>query len=337
MKAILQVLRTLSLGLAPALRALWRWVCAVFGQRDRPRTERCHTLTSPIVRVPDPLIYDQYYLWSLGLPFTWDNPDISIWLGGASGAPWLGGTQVARTSLQADTTYQVVARIWNNSLDAPVAGLPVAFSYLSFGVGVQSNPIGQTEVNLGVKGGPGQPALAVRPWTTPVVPGHYCIQVTLLPASDTNWFNNLGQENTQVIAAQSPAVSSFALRNDTVERQSYEFRTDSFQIVDTPPCPPTPETAVAPPRADLASRLQILAALPAGQPTPLPPGWRVTLVPERPVLAASEQTTMNVKIEPAPGFSGTQPVNIHAFRTQSDSNAASPALAGGVTFFVTAS
>jgi hypothetical protein len=107
--------------------------------------------------VPDPLIYDQYYLMSLGLPISWENPDISIWLGGAPVAP---------SGLESDTTYEVVARIWNNSIDAPIAGLQVVFSYLSFGVGTQSNPIGQTTVNLGVKGGPDQPAFAFMPWTT---------------------------------------------------------------------------------------------------------------------------------------------------------------------------
>jgi hypothetical protein len=229
-----------------------------------------------------------------------------------------------------------VARIWNNSLDAPVAGLPVVFSYLSFGVGTESHPIGQTAVNLGVKGGPDQPAFAFMAWTTPVVPGHYCIQVKLEPASDANWNNNLGQENTQVLAAHSPAVSSFDLRNDTGERQTYEFRVDAYQIANLPPCPPVGAADTVAP-AGLPSRLATLSQQSAGKAAPLPPGWHVNIVPDHPDLAASGEKIIQVSIEPPAGFSGTQAVNIHAFRTAIDNRASIPVLAGGVTFLVSAS
>jgi hypothetical protein len=331
LKTFLQILQGLTLGLPAALRALLRSLCSLRGREAGPLTGCC-TLNSPVVLVPDPLIYDQYYLWSLGLPFTWDNPDITIWQGGQPGAPWLGGTEVSPSSLVAGTAYQVVARIWNRSFDAPVAGLKVAFSYLSFGVGVVSNPIGLTHVNLGVIGGPDHPAFAVEGWTTPSTPGHYCIQVTLLPASDWNWKNNLGQENTQVLAAQSPALSSFALRNDTDERQAYEFRVDVFQISDLPPCPPD---GTAPARTDLGSRLAALKRQPGAQTTPLPPGWTVTFDPASPVLSGSEETTIQVTIEPPAAFIGTQPINVHAFRAVPDSGQSHALLAGGLTFTVT--
>ncbi len=205
------------------------------------------------------MIYDQYYLMSLGLPITWTNPDIAI---------FHNGVEVSPSDLTASTTYQVVARIWNGSTDAPVAGLPLAFSYLSFGVATQSHPIGNTAVNLGVKGGPDQPAFATMDWTTPAIPGHYCIQVLLMPASDFNWSNNLGQENTHVAVAQSPADTSFQLRNDTDLPQRYRFQADGYTIPDLPPCPPEPVST----EADLAGQVAALRQSAAGTDVLLPHG-----------------------------------------------------------------
>jgi hypothetical protein len=75
---------------------------------------------------PDPLIYSQQYLMGLGLAVTWDNPDI-----------WLerNGSRVSSHAIEPDTEYEIVARIWNGSTDAPVPLLHVRFSYLSFGGG----------------------------------------------------------------------------------------------------------------------------------------------------------------------------------------------------------
>jgi hypothetical protein len=282
-----------------------------------------------VVRIPDPLIYDQYYLWSLGLPFTWDNPDITI---------WHGATRVQRLDLSPATTYEIVARIWNSSTDAPVAGLAVAFSYLSFGVGIQSNPIGLTHVNLGVKGGPDQPAFARMLWTTPATSGHYCIQVLLEPFVDLNWSNNLGQENTQVVAAQSPAVSRFMLRNDTLVPQTYQFRADAYQLLPVGLCP-AEETIAGVERSDAGMRahLAYISAQPSGKQVAVLPGWRVTTAPERLELDPSDEIAIEVTIEPPLGFSGTQPINIHTFRTASDGSSAAAILAGGVTFIVSAS
>src|SRR5690242_16366654 len=44
-------------------------------------SDRCGKFTPPAYHRPDPCIYDQYYLMSLGLAVTWDNPDITIWQG----------------------------------------------------------------------------------------------------------------------------------------------------------------------------------------------------------------------------------------------------------------
>jgi hypothetical protein len=311
--------------LPAALKAVVRWFCLAIRRDPSLGKDQCNTLNSPVVLVPDPLIYDQYYKMSLGLPVTWDNPDIVL---------FKGGVPVASSDLEADTTYEVWARIWNNSTAAPVAGLRVSFSYLSFGIGTVSHPIGQRSVNLGVKGGPHHPAFAHMPWRTPAAPGHYCIQVLLEPASDANWGNNLGQENTHVAAAKSPAVVSFALRNDTDRRQRYEFRTDGYSLPALPRCPPgegAPGIATA---AAVRARVAALSREPSGQPVPLPAGWRVTLDPANPELGPDQEIEVQVTAEPPAGFTGTQAVNIHAFRRQAGWNAAPAILAGGLTLNV---
>ena len=108
--------------------------------------------------------------------------------------------------------------------------MPVAFSYLSFGMGAQSHPIGSTTVDLGVIGLPGCPAFAQVAWTTPAALGHYCLQVLLEPPDDSNWLNNMGQRNTDVAQAHSPAVFSFAVGNAGRQRP----RTVRFTLDSTP-------------------------------------------------------------------------------------------------------
>jgi hypothetical protein len=87
--------------------------------------------------------------------------------------------------------------------------MPVAFSFLEFGVGTVSVPVGTTNIDLGVKGGPNCPASATMLWTTPTTPGHYCLQVQLQPVDDSNTQNNLGQENTDVATTHSAEVFRF--------------------------------------------------------------------------------------------------------------------------------
>ena len=107
-------------------------------------------------RKPDPLIYDQYFLMSLGLAVTWDNPDIEL---------RRGDVLVSSSEILPDTDYEIVARIWNGSTDAPIVNLPVYFSYLEFGIGTIAHKIDggrPTYVDLGVKGGPDCPAFAQK-------------------------------------------------------------------------------------------------------------------------------------------------------------------------------
>ncbi len=165
---------------------------------------------------------------------TWDNPDIVL---------TRQGVVVSSDSLQPATDYEIVARIWNGSMNCPVVSLPVYFSFLRFGIGTTSTSIGKTRkthVDLGVKGGTGCPAFAFMSWTTPAVPGHYCIQVRLAPPDDLVPENNVGQENTMVVPAHSPAEATFALRNETRVTRRYAFRVDAYEIPSAPPCDARP-------------------------------------------------------------------------------------------------
>jgi hypothetical protein len=282
----------------------------------RSTPEPCVTVSDPAFKRPDPLIYAQFHLMKQGLAVTWDNPDIEL---RRNGAP------VPSHGLALDTEYDVVARIWNNSTEAPVAGLPVRFSYLSFGVGTQSHFIGQTHVNLGVKGGPNHPAFATVPWRTPAQAGHYCLRVSFSWVDDVNPNNNLGQENTDVGKAASPATFTFQLRNDTRSIQRYRFETDAYRIPPLGPCRPRPPGPVALPREEPGT----IAVIPAAHDRanhPLPPGWTVALEPAAPTLPPGDEITVRAVVTPPDAFTGRQPVNVHAFHQYG--------LAGGVTLVV---
>lgn len=290
------------------------------GRLGKTAKEHCIPLSDPAYKRPDPLIYAQGYLMSQGLAVSWDNPDIELRRGGVT---------VPSNAIQPDTEYEIVARIWNGSTEAPIVGLPVTFSYLSFGVGAASHPIGQTHVDLGVKGGPGCPAHAAIAWRTPASPGHYCIQVQFEWLDDVNPNNNLGQENLAVVAAHSPARTAFELRNDSDRTQAFRLEADAYAIPPPPPCEghrplPTPHPSrrlapgtilSVPPQHDRANY-------------PLPEGWTVTLDPERAELAAGEARMVEATITPATGFSGRQAINVHAFRGEVS--------AGGVTLIIEA-
>ena len=300
------------------------------GRAARGSDWHCTPLRHPSYRQPDPLIYDQYFLMSLGLAVTWNNPDIELRKDGVA---------VSSSQILPDTEYEIVARVWNGSTDAPVLGLPVRFSYLGFGIGTISHPIDAglpTHVDLGVKGGVNCPAFAAKRWRTPKEPGHYCLQVVLDWLDDANPLNNLGQENLSVGVAHSPALFTFALRNDGNERRAYRFEVDSYRPPEPRPCEEVraPNEAeqrangVAPaayrltPSIDPAVRARHVA-----EAYPLPRGWSVRFAPAEPVLEAGEALPIRVEVTPPAGYTGTQPVNVRAI------HGITPA--GGVTLIVT--
>jgi hypothetical protein len=248
-----------------------------------------HCVCPPALKKPDPFIYDQYYLMSLGLPVTWDNPDIYI---------FEGSTLVDPHELKASTAYTVVARIWNDSTDAPVIDLKVNFSYLSFGMGTTSHPIGSTTVDLGVKGLPGCPAFAYMTWTTPATLGHYCIQVLLEPPDDSNWLNNLGQRNTDVTQPHSAAVFKFSVGNHAGPRpRAVHFAVDTYTIPPLVPCA----------QRSIKERRAIGKDAP-----PIPAGWTVRFTPSELQLGPDEETAVTAEITAPAGFSGRMPFNVTA-------------------------
>jgi hypothetical protein len=311
------VFQTLLYGWLDALRELLHTVCELlkrwWGRQGRGKIStprRCVPVNEPAFVRPDPLIYDQYYLTSLGLSVTWDNPDIQLYRSGAA---------VSSSQLEPGTSYEVAAQVWNGSTEAPVVNMPVAFSFLEFGVGTVSVPIGTTEIDLGVKGGSNCPAVAAMSWTTPTTPGHYCLQVQLEPVDDSNPQNNLGQENTNVGTAQSPAEFTFTLRNDTDLGHTYTFAIDAYA-----PGTPDPCDGSGNPDADRRARM---ARHERGA-QPVPPGWVVAVDPETPALTPGESVSVTVTATPPAGFSGNQTLNVNAFHEYG--------LAGGVSLTVTA-
>ena len=115
------------------LAYLLRYFLGIGRGRDTKQTPCC--ACPPALKKPDPFLYAQYFLMGLGIPVTWDNPDIFI---------FDGTTPVDPHNLKASTEYTLVARVWNNSTDVPVVDLNVVFSYLSFGMGVTSHAIAAT-------------------------------------------------------------------------------------------------------------------------------------------------------------------------------------------------
>ena len=304
--AFVLLLRTILYDWAIALWELIKQLCSWFKKHKcggvRPTQGGCVRIDHPAFVRPDPLIYSQQYLMAQGLAVTWDNPDITL---SKQGAP------VSSANLEPSTTYEVRARIWNKSPEAPVINMPVHLSFLNFGIGTQSTSIGTVRADVGVLGSPDQPAFATWLWTTPSTPGHYCLQVLLDPADDLNPANNLGQENTDVVAAQSPAEFTFTLRNKTERIRRYRFDVDAYQIPALPRC----QDAAADGDAKLRTHRREMY--------PVPAGFAVQINPSMPTLNPAESVLITVTVEPPGGFVGRQAINVNAFHEQG--------FAGGVT------
>jgi hypothetical protein len=275
------------------------------GEPHPPTPTTCVEVDHPAFVRPDPLLYSQRYLLAHGLAVTYDNPDITL---------ALAGVPVSSHELEPGKTYDVTARIWNNSLEAPVVAMPVHLSFLDFGVGNEPIPIGSGTVNVGVKGSASQPGFVTIPWTTPPTPGHYCLQVLLDPVDDLDVTNNLGQENTDVVKASSPAEFSFTLRNDTKRTRRYRFEVDAYVILALVPCSAVARTP------DFRNRHR-------RENHPVPPGFVIKINPETPVLGPDDAVVVKVLITPPGAFVGRQPVNVNVFHEGG--------FAGGVTLTVT--
>jgi hypothetical protein len=302
------------------------------------RYVRCQVIPPDVYKRPDPLIYCQQYLMSLGLAVTWDNPDIQLY---EVGPPL---KAVSSSELKAGTEYEIHATIHNGSTDAPAIGLPVEFSYLSFGIGTVSNWIGATSVDLHVKGSPQEPVVARMLWRTPDAAGHYCIQVKLVWADDSNPNNNLGQENTNVGQAHSPALFDFDTHNGTRRSRDVTLIADMYQIPDPVDCnelagrekpyrrghEPQKTDQMTPEELDAARRSWCVEMAREHDPEkfPIAPGWKVEIEPNQFTQAPDETTTIKASITPPDGWTGTQAVNVNGRDT------ATGAPLGGVTLYV---
>ncbi len=273
----------------------------------------CATVDHPSFHRPDPVIYSQKYLMSLGLAVTWDNPDISL---------FRNGVQVSEGDLLPNTEYEIRATIWNNSYDAPIVGLRVDFSFLTFGVTTLSTPIGSTVVDLGVKGGSQHPAIARILWTTPPA-GHYCIVVEFQWIDDANPNNNVGQNNLNVVAATSPAAITFQIRNQEIETRAYRMEADTYTLPELGECGDRP-----PKRRDNVTTWKKVQALHDRSNYPVPQGWTVVFTPPAVTLLPDEEVGVTVAITPPAGFTGKQAFNVHAVMDHG-------IYAGGVTVYVT--
>jgi hypothetical protein len=298
-------------------------VAAQGGKHDRFAAYEgtgCQHVPGHIYKQPDPMIYSQQYLLSKGLAVTWQNPDIHLELGGLG---------IDSSDLKPNTTYDVVARIWNNSLDAVVVGMPVDFSFLSFGIGGKKTHIGSTPVDLAAKGAPGSPAFARMPWLTPMTPGHYCLVIEFTWADDANPFNNVGQHNTNVKPLNSPhADFEFPVRNEARAERQIELRVDCYALPESPDCGrrPTAENP-RPTRQQVLQRLRQIAEVNDPKAFPIPEGWTVAVNPPALVLGPEEERMVKVDITAPDGFSGQQTFNVTGF--------AGTTPVGGVTLTVT--
>jgi hypothetical protein len=320
------------------LSGLCRRLCDNLRRKTPPRsTDCCIRVPNTSYKRADPLIYSQQYLMKQGLAVTWNNPDIQLFKGGAP---------VDSNNLAPDTDYEVQVTVWNGSYDAPAIGLPVHLSYLSFGAGTTSTPVGTTYVNLGIKGSAQQPAIATLTWKTPKAAGHYCLQVRLEWADDANPDNNVGQENTNVGTAHSPAVFKFAVRNDAGSRRRFELEVDMYDLPASRTCT---EEDKRPPRDDeerarrrnrptpgrlseSRARWQRALATQGHGLSPVTADWAVKITPQAFVLGPDAETEVTVEIEPKdPGFHGTRPFNISVFAIDGNGNRQPE---GGVTLTV---
>jgi hypothetical protein len=274
------------------------------------------TIPSHTYKRPDPMIYSQGYLMSRGLAVTWDNPDVQLL---DNGAP------VPSHSLQANRMYRVQARIWNGSTEAAAVNMLVRFYYLSFGIGAQRHYIGQSFVDVPVKGAAGLPAVVGYDWMTPATPGHYCLQVELDWPDDENPANNLGQENLDVKQLNSPqAAFTFPVRNDSPRARTIRLEADAYMMPGRLPCRPRNEGGSSGRDPDqVRSERQ---ARHRRELYPVPHGWQVEITPAELALGPAETQNVTVRITSDGSPVTRQAINVNAF--------AGDELVGGVTMYV---
>ena len=111
--SILRIILQLLVGWLPALVGFFltvirRYVDYLKRWRKHKWEVKCRTYPSDLWVRPDVYLYSQKWLMARGIAVTWDNPDIEI-------HRQSDGVLVDSHSLQADTNYDIVAKVHNRS------------------------------------------------------------------------------------------------------------------------------------------------------------------------------------------------------------------------------
>lgn len=314
-------------------RQLWLLIVYIcrHGLRCLKPRSRCKNeidLPPDVHKRADPMIYSQFWLKSMGLAVTWNNPDIQL---------YKANVPVSSDLLEKDTEYEVRVRVWNNSYDAPAPGLAVHLTYFGFGAGPSGTYLGKKIIDLGAKGTSQCPAFASFIWKTPKTAGHYCLRARLDWPDDANPNNNLGQENTNVGKMQSPAFFEFRAKNNASVRRRFMYEVDDYKLPDLDPCDEQTDDHQKFPSRLRESRARwdkTLATQGYGKFMGWTADWEVIIEPEKETLAAGEEIEVKVSIESKkPGFKGRKPFNIHVFGKPEIENARRE-FVGGVTLYV---
>jgi len=243
--ALVQLLFLLLFGLLAFIVSLLECLRDFLRRRnlkeEEDEDEKCDKpLPEAVNRRPDPCIYSQEYLASQGVPVTWNNPD--IWMAKASSPNVI---EPDSYHLEANTDYIVSVRCHNASTDLAV-GVRVRLLYRPWSFNspdllpVSVTADGQEVVRFVNIPGMGA-TVAQFPWRTPTAaPGqtrHFCLQAHLSHPMDINLENNMGQENTNVHAANPGHVApgeivdvDVPLFNNSRRPNRFVFRADAYAV-----------------------------------------------------------------------------------------------------------
>ena len=151
-----------------------RSLCGLLGIPPRRKRDCCLHLDNVDVRKPDPSTYDQIRLLSLGLPITFNSPDIdtiNFW--------------------PVVPIPELNVRLRNLSTEVPAAGTRVDMAWSRWGIGQVRLPIGSITTNLG-PGAEGAVKLATPPAL--IAEKRFGLFVTVFHPHDKDAGNNTGEQ-----------------------------------------------------------------------------------------------------------------------------------------------
>jgi hypothetical protein len=165
------------------------------------------------------------------------------------------------------------------------------------------------------------------------------LQARLHWSDDANPKNNIGQENTNVGIAASPAVFKFPVRNDSEVPRRFRLRADGYRIPRKIDCRDKPDkrdsdrkfpernlTTVYVPPLELEADWTFARVRHGADQHPVPAGWTVAIEPAEVSLGAFATEDVVVTVTPPATFAGEEVINVNAFYGSD--------LVGGVTLRV---